>query len=62
MSIPILISLAVLLIVQVVGKYFLGNAEFLVLFSITFGMFLITSIWWLHEFLTKLKFERRVET
>ena len=62
MSISILISLAVLLIVQAVGKYFIGNTEFLVLFGITYGAFIVTCLWRLYEFLTKLKFERRVET
>jgi hypothetical protein len=45
-----------------VGKHFLGKSEFLVLFSLAFVAFVITSIWWWRVILTKLKFERRVET
>jgi hypothetical protein len=61
-SLPILISVGVLLIVQIVGKHLLGGAEYLVLFSLAFGVFFIVGIWWLHTVFTKLKFERRVET
>ena len=61
-SLPVLISAAVLLVVEIIGRHFLGKDLFLVLFSFAFGVFVITVIWWLRAVLKKLKFERRVET
>jgi hypothetical protein len=59
-SLPILVSTGVLLIVQIVGKHLLGRAEYLALFSLSLGVFLIIGIWWMHAVFTKLKFERHV--
>ncbi len=60
-TLPVLISVAILLVVQFAGKHFLDKTEFLVLYGITYGLFLIASIWGLHTVFTKLKFERRGE-
>lgn len=61
-SLPSTITLVVLLVIQFTGKHFLSNTEYLVVFSLAFGAFVITGIWWLYTVLTKLKFERRIET
>ena len=60
-SLPILISVVVLLIVEISGKHFLRKDEFLVVFSLAYGVFIITGIWWLRTVLTKLRFEHQVE-
>jgi hypothetical protein len=59
---PTLISIAVLSVVSIAGKYFLGRTELLVVFSLVFAAFIISGIWWLYAVFTKLKFERHVET
>lgn len=61
-SFPILASVAVLLVVQFVAKNYLGKYEYLVLFSVAYGVFIITSIWWLRTVFTKLRLERHDET
>jgi hypothetical protein len=61
-SLPLLTSITVLLAVHISGKYFLGKSEFLLLFGLAFGSFVIVTIWCLRVVFTKLKFERRVET
>jgi len=61
-SLPVLISVAALLAVQFFGEHFIVGGAFLLAYSLVFAVFIIVGLWWLHTVLTKLKFERRVET
>ena len=61
-SLPLLISIAVLLGFQFFGKTFFDKDTYLIIYSIIFSAFIFVGLWWLHTVLTKLKFVHHVKT